>query len=233
MVRDGIYYGSALVGLGIAAAYAIGGGWATPFCALAAFVLYFFRDPERVIPSGDGVVSPADGRVVDLRKIEVDGKPVWKISIFLSIFNVHVNRAPISGVVSGQVYTRGRFLVASVPEASVENEQNTVSIESAGETVVFKQIAGLIARRIVFTKKIGDRVERGDRVGLIKFGSRVDLFLPASYVPQIAVGDMVRGGSSWIAKPGGAAPVMATVDGRAAEQHSNSGLEQVGRTQRS
>jgi phosphatidylserine decarboxylase len=201
MVLDGILYGLSLIGLGVGAAYFGGIGWALPLWALAAFVLYFFRDPERVIPAGEGVVSPADGRVVDLRQIELDGQPYWKISIFLNIFNVHVNRAPVGGTIREQVYSPGRFLVASRPEASVQNEQNTVTIESAGETVVFKQIAGAVARRIVFRKKVGDHVERGERVGLIKFGSRVDLFLPLSLTPQISVGDRVSAGSSWIARP--------------------------------
>jgi phosphatidylserine decarboxylase len=201
MVRDGIWYGSALLLLGAGAAYLGGPVWAVPEVALAAFVLYFFRDPERVIPSGDGVVSPADGRIVDLSKFQIEGRPVWKISIFLSIFNVHVNRAPVSGIVKKQVYTPGRFRIASQAEASVENEQNTVTLQQEGDSVVVKQIAGAIARRIVFSKKIGDRVERGERIGLIKFGSRVDLFLPLDYAPAVAVGDRVRGGSSWIARP--------------------------------
>src|SRR5690349_20406406 len=108
MVLDGILYGLALIGLGAGAAYLGGIGWAIPLWVLAAFVLYFFRDPERVIPAGEGVVSPADGRVVDLRQIEFEGQPCWKISIFLNIFNVHVNRAPIGGVIRKQVYTPGR-----------------------------------------------------------------------------------------------------------------------------
>jgi len=201
MVLDGILYGVALILMGCCAAYWGGIGWALPEWALAAFVLYFFRDPDRVIPDGEGIVSPADGRIVDLRQIELNGRPLWKISIFLNIFNVHVNRAPIGGTIRNQVYTRGKFRVASLPEASVENEQNTVTIESECGTVVYKQIAGAIARRIVSYKKVGDRVERGERVGLIKFGSRVDLFLPRGFAPQIAVGDRVKGGSSWIARP--------------------------------
>ena len=202
MVRDGIWYGSALFLLGVGASY-LGGGiaWGVPEWALAGFVLYFFRDPERVIPSGDGMVSPADGRVVDVSQSQIDGRPAWKISIFLSIFNVHVNRAPVSGIVRNQVYTPGRFRIASVPEASVENEQNTVTLQHESENIVVKQIAGAIARRIVFNKKIGDRVERGERIGLIKFGSRTDLLLPLDYMPAVKVGDRVRGGSSWIALP--------------------------------
>src|SRR3990172_8672635 len=209
MVLDGILYGLALALMGAFAAYWGGVGWALPEWALAAFVLYFFRDPERVIPAGDGIVSPADGRVVDLRRTEINGQPFWKISIFLNIFNVHVNRAPIGGIIRSRAYRPGRFRIASRPEASIENEQNTVTIEGERDTGIFKQISGLVARRIVFNKKVGERVERGERVGLIKFGSRVDLFLPLGFTPQVAVGDRVKGGSSWIARPA-AAPVEMT-----------------------
>jgi phosphatidylserine decarboxylase len=224
MVLDGILYGAALLLMGAGAAYLGGIGWAAPLWALAAFVLYFFRDPDRIVPAGAGVVSPADGRVVDLRQTEIDGRPVWKISIFLNIFNVHVNRSPIAGVIRNIQYRPGRFRIASRPEASLENEQNTVTIEQDGAiTVVFKQIAGAVARRIVFNKKVGDRVERGERVGLIKFGSRVDLFLPLDYAPAIAVGDRVQGGSSWIAKPAMVSPKSAVRSELAAQP----GVEQL------
>ncbi len=198
MVLDGVLYAAGLTVLGAFAAYLGGAGWGAPVWALAAFALYFFRDPDRVIPAGEGAVSPADGRVVEMRAVEQDGQKMWKISIFLSIFDVHVNRSPIGGVIQGQVYRRGRFHVASRPAASVENEQNTVTI--AGQrTVVLKQIAGAVARRIVFTKKVGDRVQRGERIGLIKFGSRVDLLLPLDYAPRVALGQRVYGGSSILA----------------------------------
>jgi phosphatidylserine decarboxylase len=206
MVLDGIFYALALTLAGTGLALWLGAGWAVLAWLLAGFMLYFFRDPERRIPPGEGIVSPADGRVVDLRQVEMDGLPCWKISIFLNIFDVHVNRAPVGGIIRKQVYSRGKFLIASRPEASVENEQNTVTIEAERDTVVFKQIAGLVARRIVFTKKVGDRVERGERVGLIKFGSRVDLFLPTGFTPQVVVGDRVQGGSSWVARPAVAPP---------------------------
>jgi phosphatidylserine decarboxylase len=178
MVLDGILYGVSLLLAGTAAAYWLGLAWAIPLWFLAVFALYFFRDPDRLIPPGEGIVSPADGRIVDLRRVEYGARPCWKISIFLNIFDVHVNRAPVGGLIRNQHYSPGKFRVASLPEASVENEQNTVTIDDNGQAVVFKQIAGLVARRIVFTKRVGDRVERGERVGLIKFGSRVDLFLP-------------------------------------------------------
>ena len=200
MVRDGIHYSFALLFLGLFAAYLGGPAWGVPAWFLAAFVLYFFRDPERLVPAGDVVVSPADGKVVDLREVELDGRRAWKISIFLSVFDVHVNRAPLSGTIRSVRYQPGRFLMAFRPEASVENEQNTVAIEGDRLTVTFKQIAGTIARRIVFRKQLGDRVELGERVGLIKFGSRVDVFLPLETPPAVVVGDRVRGGSSILAR---------------------------------
>ena len=200
MVRDGILYSFALLGLGVFAAYWGGPAWGVPAWFLAAFVLYFFRDPERTIPPGDVVVSPADGKVVDVREVEWEAGRAWKISIFLSVFDVHVNRSPLSGTIQNLRYQRGRFLMAFRPEASVENEQNTITIEGELLTVTFKQIAGAIARRIVFRKKLGDRVELGERVGLIKFGSRVDVFLPLEVPPTVAVGDRVRGGSSVLAR---------------------------------
>ena len=200
MVRDGILYGSALVLLGILGGSLGGFAWAVPPLALAAFVLYFFRDPERAIPAGEVVVSPADGRVVGVQQVLWAGRPHWRVSIFLSLLDVHVNRAPVAGIIRDLSYTPGRFLMASRPEASVENEQNTVTIEGERFTVTFKQIAGVLARRIVFRKKIGDRVERGERVGLIKFGSRVDLFLPTDTPPLVRVGDRVKGGSSILAR---------------------------------
>lgn len=199
MVRDGILYSLTLGFLGLLAAVLGGWAWAVPAWALAGFVLYFFRDPERLIPAGEVVVSPADGRIVDLRQVANGGQRQWRVSIFLSLLDVHVNRAPLSGVIRELSYKPGRFRIASHPEASLENEQNQVTIEGERLTLTFKQIAGLLARRIVFRKKIGDRVERGERVGLIKFGSRVDLFLPLEVVPLVAVGDRVKAGSSILA----------------------------------
>lgn len=201
MVRDGIIYAAILALLSFLAGSLGGWAWAAPEWVLAAFVLYFFRDPERAIPAAEGVVSPADGRIVELRQIEREGQRFWKISIFLSLFDVHVNRAPITGTVRSISYQPGRFLIASRPEASLQNEQNTITIEGERHRVTFKQIAGLLARRIVFRKKVGERVERGERVGLIKFGSRVDLFLPLELAPAVKVGDRVKAGSSMVAQP--------------------------------
>ena len=202
MVLDGFLYGSALLVVGALAFFLGGPLWALPELLLAGFVLYFFRDPNRVAPAGAEIISPADGKVVDVSKNEFEGLPVWKLSIFLSIFDVHVNRSPISGVIGKIHYTPGKFLPAYRPESSVENEQNTVWVDGERYSVAFKQIAGLIARRIVFNKKVGDHVACGERVGLIKFGSRVDLFLPLELQPSVKVGDRVRAGATVVATPG-------------------------------
>jgi phosphatidylserine decarboxylase len=167
---------------------------------LAVFFLWFFRDPERVIPAEVGaVVSPADGKVTDVTTLELNGRPCTRISIFLSVFDVHVNRSPVAGVISNVEYRRGRFRNALSAASAVENEQNIVAVEGDGHTTIFKQIAGVLARRIVFTKRKGDRVERGERVGLIKFGSRTDVLLDPAAEIHVAVGDRVHGGSSVLA----------------------------------
>ncbi|MDW8356152.1 MAG: phosphatidylserine decarboxylase [Bryobacterales bacterium] len=197
MVREGMVYGGALAAGGLAVSLLAGPAWALPLYALALLCLYFFRDPERSIPDGAVVVSPADGKVVAIRPAQPHHT---RVSIFLNLFDVHVNRAPISGVITEVRYQPGRFLVASREEASEENEQNTVTIRGADTTVVFKQIAGLIARRIVFTKKPGDRVWAGERVGLIKFGSRVDVILGPEWVLTVREGDRVLAGSSVLAR---------------------------------
>jgi phosphatidylserine decarboxylase len=171
--------------------------------ALALFTAFFFRDPERVIPTGAGlVVSPADGKVVQIVASPADGPlgpGATQVSIFLSIFNVHVNRAPVAGRIEQVKYNKGDFLPAFDHKASLRNEQNCVTIAGAGGRVAFKQIAGLIARRIVFRKREGDQVGRGERVGLIKFGSRVDIFLPPGAELRVKLGDRVSGGTSVVA----------------------------------
>src|SRR5260370_598224 len=174
MVIDGIYYALALTAGGAAVWYLTRPVYGIPLFLLALFCLYFFRDPERAIPQGPVAVSPADGKVVAIRP---DDAGPSRISIFLNIIDVHVNRAPIAGRITKVEYKQGQFLVASREVASSENERNTVTIQGEDSTVSFAQIAGLIARRIVFHKKTGDLVGKGERVGLIKFGSRVDVFL--------------------------------------------------------
>src|SRR5437899_9821786 len=200
MVTDGYYYALPLVGAAVLLGWLAGLAWSLPVLLLAAFFLWFFRDPERVIPEATGaVVSPADGRVTDVSPVVVDGTRRTRISIFLSVLDVHVNRSPVAGVIREVRYQKGKFLNAMASASAEHNEQNTVTVEGGGQTVVFKQIAGLLARRIVFNKKPGDRVERGERVGLIKFGSRVDVLLDTSARLSIKVGDHVKGGASVLA----------------------------------
>ena len=197
MVLDGIYYALALTAGGAVVAYVTRPLYALPLLIVALFCLYFFRDPNRSIPSGPVAVSPADGKVVALK---AESAGITRISIFLNIFDVHVNRTPIPGKITSVSYHKGQFLVASKEEASSQNEQNTVTVEGDGTRIVFKQIAGLIARRIVFNKKVGDTVAAGERVGMIKFGSRVDVELGPEWEILVKPGMRVAGGSSVIAR---------------------------------
>jgi phosphatidylserine decarboxylase len=200
MVPDGYYYGLAMIGAAALLGWLAGPFWALPACLLAVFFLWFFRDPERVIPDSAGtLVSPADGKVTEVASVVLNGIPLTRISIFLNVFDVHVNRSPVAGVIREVRYQKGKYLNAMNPASAEHNEQNAVTVEADGQTVIFKQIAGLLARRIVFNKNVGDTVKRGERVGLIKFGSRVDVLLDAAAAIQIKVGDRVKGGSSVLA----------------------------------
>ncbi|HVG28000.1 MAG TPA: phosphatidylserine decarboxylase family protein [Acidobacteriaceae bacterium] len=198
MVRDGLLYGLALV---VVAAIV----WvATQMLALtviplllAVFFLWFFRDPTRPIPQGEGIiVSPADGKVEEADWIETTAGSRVRVTIFLNVFDVHVNRVPAEGVVSLVEYREGQFLNALKPESAVHNEQTMVTIENENYAISFKQIAGLLARRIVCNLQAGQRVERGQRMGMIKFGSRCDVLLPASVELRVKAGERVKGGSS-------------------------------------
>jgi|SRR5579871_3133857 phosphatidylserine decarboxylase len=200
MVRDGYYYAAPLVAAGILLGWLTHPAWAVVPFLLAFFFLWFFRDPDRTIPQDAGaVVSPGDGKVTDVSDLTSGNEKLTRISIFLNVFNVHVNRSPIAGIVRDIRYQRGKYLNAMSAASAEQNEQNVVTVEGDGQKVTFKQIAGLLARRIVFHPKLGDRLERGQRVGLIKFGSRVDVLLDASARIQVKVGDHVRGGSSVLA----------------------------------
>jgi len=200
MVRDGYYYGAVLLAAAVLVGWLATPMWALVPVFLAAFFLWFFRDPDRVIPSEFGaVVSPADGKVTGIATVKFDGETLKSISIFLNVFNVHVNRSPVSGVIRSVKYEAGKFLNAMNTDSAEHNERNTVTIEGEGHRIIFKQIAGLLARRIVFTKKVGDSVRRGERVGLIKFGSRTDVLLDPSAEVTVKVGDNVKGGSSILA----------------------------------
>ncbi|MGO9863505.1 MAG: phosphatidylserine decarboxylase [Terriglobales bacterium] len=208
MVRDGYYYGAGCLLAAGLVAWLAAWPYAVPVLLLAAFLLWFFRDPERQIPTVAGaVVSPGDGKVTDVSIVTSDvtsnessgGISRQRISIFLSVFDVHVNRSPIAGVIRDVRYRRGKFLNAMGARSAEENEQNIVTVEGDGRTVIFKQIAGLIARRIVFKFKVGDTVARGERVGLIKFGSRVDVLVDPDATIQVQPGDRVKGGATVLA----------------------------------
>jgi len=201
MVRDGYIYGfSLLLVAGLLVWFTGNWAWTVAPVLLAAFFLWFFRDPERAIPVAPGlIVSPGDGKVTESVSIATPDGPRQRISIFLSVFNVHVNRSPIGGVLSRVHYQKGEYLNAMNPASADRNEQNAVTVKGSGFEITFKQIAGLLARRIVFNFVEGETVERGQRVGLIKFGSRVDVVLPVEAVLRVKVGERVKGGASVLA----------------------------------
>lgn len=204
MVKDGYPY--VLVPLVLALTPLAFGYWyvAIPLLLIAAFMAYFFRDPDRVIPTEPNViVSPADGRVTRVCKLlpEADDSPSV-VSIFLSPLDVHINRAPIAGKITDITFTKGKFLMATKEAASLVNEQNALTIEGASVTVVCKQIAGVLARRIVCWKQVDDEVSLGERFGMIKFSSRTDLILPSEVFVEVRVGDRVRGGATIIGRIG-------------------------------
>jgi phosphatidylserine decarboxylase len=202
MVRDGYLYGLTLLVVAVIVWFGtqMVALTAVPVL-LAAFFLWFFRDPSRKIPEAPGlIVSPGDGQVKEAEWIETTAGSRLRITIFLSVFNVHVNRVPIGGTVTLVDTREGQFLNAMKPESAVLNEQTMITIDSGEYSVSFKQIAGLLARRIVCNLKPGDRVQRGERMGLIKFGSRVDVLMPAEAELLVKVGDKVRGGASILAR---------------------------------
>ncbi|WP_213806387.1 phosphatidylserine decarboxylase [Granulicella sp. dw_53] len=209
MVRDGFFYA---LGLGVVAAilwklthsYSL---TAVPL-VLAVFFLWFFRDPTRAIPTGVGqVVSPGDGVVTSAELIDTVAGSQMRMSIFLNVFDVHVNRTPVGGTVKVVEFHKGGFLNAMKPESALSNEQTLIVIDAGGYDVAFKQIAGLLARRIVCNLKVGDKVERGQRMGLIKFGSRVDVLMPAEARLKVKIGTRVKGGSTVLAELPGSAVV--------------------------
>lgn len=177
-------------------------GWL--IASMAGFTLYFFRDPERPIPAGAGIiVSPADGKVVGIDSVNevpfLQG-PAKRVSIFLSVMDVHINRAPIEGKVAYRHFQPGVFLPAFNPEASTRNEQNTIGIDQQGFRVLVRQIAGIVARRIVCWSNPGDVLARGERFGLIRFGSRTEIFMPLATTVEVKVGQVVKGGSTILAR---------------------------------
>jgi phosphatidylserine decarboxylase len=209
MVRDGYFYG---LGLAVVA----GALWFTthswflivPPVLLMCFFLWFFRDPNRTAPTSEGlIISPADGVVTEAEWVETTAGGRLRVSIFLNVFDVHVNRSPITGTVTLVEYREGGYMNAMAPESVLTNEQTLIQIEGDGYQVAFKQIAGLLARRIVCNLKEGQRVERGQRVGLIKFGSRCDVLMPADAMLKVKTGMRVKGGETVL----GAMPNGSTV----------------------
>ena len=179
------------------------GWWSIPFWIWAVFALQFFRDPARVPPAdADAVIAPADGRIVAVEKVrdEYLEREALKVSVFMNVFNVHSNKSPIDGEVKGQWYTPGRFVNADLDKASTENERNAVHIRSERGDVTCVQIAGLIARRILCYVRTGDRLARGQRYGFIRFGSRVDVYLPTTARPEVSIGQKVTGGRTILAR---------------------------------
>lgn len=231
LAREGVPFITAFVGLAILPAALAGGvlrapAWAVlaasfPGLLLTLFSAWFFRDPDRAVPDGEGVVvAPADGKVVSVRN-DPSGP---SLAIFLNVFDVHVNRSPIAGRVESVRYTEGRFLAAFDERAGLENERNEIVITGAAGRVIVTQVAGLIARRIVCKVKPGDQLAGGQRLGLIRFGSRTDLRLPAGASVEVSVGDRVRGGASVVGRlPQGSAEIFS---GPADQRESSRGLTQ-------
>jgi phosphatidylserine decarboxylase len=218
MVRDGFYYALGMLLVAAVLWWLRAPGWGVIPLLFALFFLWFFRDPERAIPAEPGlIVSPADGKVTEVAAIPMNGKPCTRISIFLSVFDVHVNRSPVSGVIKDVVYKTGKFSNAIRAASAEDNEQNIVTMEGDGMTVVFKQIAGLLARRIVFHHQAGDTLARGQRVGMIKFGSRTDVIFPGPAEITVKPGDRVKGGSSILARVSVAGGQPAATDRKSPE----------------
>jgi phosphatidylserine decarboxylase len=227
MVREGYWFGLPPLILGTLWV-ALGHGWPQGvgilLVLLGLFVFSFFRDPDRVIPNGpDLVVAPADGRVVVVKDEAESGRPGKRISIFLAIWNVHVNRAPVAGKITQLDYKPGKFLAAWDENASLQNEQNVFRQTTDFGEILYKQIAGWVARRVVSWKKPGDQVARGERIGLVRFGSRVDLWLPAEAEIVVEVGDNVKGGSSVVARM----PEGTAVRTKPAATHANSSQQKL------
>ena len=197
IVSDGINYACGLTLAGLALSYFVAPWAGLPLYLVAAFCLWFFRDPDRKVPQGAVMVSPADGKIVSIKRLNGDER---RISIFLNIFDVHVNRSPVAGQITNIHYHKGKFLVASREVASTDNEQNTFTVDAGGSKVVFSQIAGLIARRIVCYKHPGDRVATGERIGLIKFGSRMDIVFGPEWELVAESGQRVSAGSTVLAR---------------------------------
>jgi phosphatidylserine decarboxylase len=203
VIREGLVYGGALAGVALLIARRIGIIWSLPAFGLAGLVVAFFRDPDREVPVDPRLlVSPADGTVTAVEALPADAEHGTRVSIFLSVFDVHVSRSPAAGCIASVDYRPGRHRNAMLAASASQNERNVVRVEGEDGAVVFTQIAGLLARRIVFWPRVGDQVERGQRVGMIKFGSRTDVLVPRGAEPLVRVGQHVSGGRSPIARVG-------------------------------
>lgn len=221
MVKEGYYFGVPLLVLGAIAYLTLGTAAAAILLLLAVFVFSFFRDPERRIPADPGsIVSPADGRVVVVTDESYQGRPGKRISIFLAVWNVHVNRSPATGTIASLEYKPGKFFAAMRERASLENEQNVFTLATESGEILFKQIAGLIARRVVSWKKAGDRVTRGERIGLVRFGSRADVWVPEDAEILVKPGENVKGGSSVLANWPRAARLLDSREASHAASHT-------------
>jgi len=216
LAREGWPFIVLALGAAIATTVLAGPWWSLPLWIVALFVVQFFRDPARSFEAaGNAVISPADGRIVAVEKVRDPylERDALKVSVFMNVFNVHSNRAPVDGEVREVRYFPGRFFNAAIDKASIENERNAMVIDTAdGTRVTCVQIAGLIARRILCYAKPGDRVERGQRFGFIRFGSRVDVYLPPDAMPRASLGDVVYAGQTVLAEL--AVPAAAAASGQ-------------------
>jgi phosphatidylserine decarboxylase len=202
IAREGWMVLAAAIAAALIATWLIG-WWSIPFWIWAVFALQFFRDPERIPPAdADAVIAPADGRIVVVEKVrdEYLQRDALKISVFMNVFNVHSNKSPVDGTIKDVWYTPGSFVNADLDKASTENERNALWIETPRGDVTCVQIAGLIARRILCYVRAGDSLGRGQRYGFIRFGSRVDVYLPVSARPEVSIGQKVTGGRTVLAR---------------------------------
>lgn len=204
LAREGRVHVALAIAVAALTHYFAGAGWAAPLWLVVVFILQFFRDPPRRIPDmPDIVVCPADGKVIALGEVEDPylKRPARRLSVFMNVFNVHSNRSPVAGVVKEAWYNKGKFINASFDKSSLENERNALWIRTdEGRDVVVVQVAGLIARRILCYVQAGEKMARGERYGFIRFGSRVDVYLPPDAQFEVTLGDSVKGGADVIAR---------------------------------
>ena len=204
LAREGRWHIALAAGVALAVHYFAGPVWASPFWVVLVFILQFFRDPPRSIPdASDAIICPADGKVIALGEVEDPylKRPAKRVSVFMNVFNVHSNRSPVAGKIKERWYRRGKFINAALDKASLDNERNALWIRTeTGQDVVVVQVAGLIARRILCYVQPGERIVRGERYGFIRFGSRVDVYLPLEARFEVSLGDSVKGAADVIAR---------------------------------